>query len=67
LHHIYIAIMSTIGRPMLTKLEQQPIEFIGKISKFTKDRRIICIPNHILEKFSDSDRISHYRIRLEKL
>jgi len=50
---------------MSTQLAK-PIEFVGKISKFTGDRKVICIPGYITERLPATSRNQHFRIRIEE-
>lgn len=49
--------MSTIS---LTKNE-----FIGKLSKFSKDRKVICIPNYMMDKLKDLEG-KHIKVTIEE-
>jgi hypothetical protein len=51
---------------MSTQVYKNKIEFIGKISKFTGNRKVICIPNYVLEKLSDIDFTKHFTIKIEE-
>ena len=53
---------------VLTNKKQQKanknIEFVAKISKFSGDRRVICIPNYMVEKLANLEG-KHIKVTLE--
>lgn len=60
----YVNIMSTV----LTNKRKtnKNVEFVAKISKFSGDRRVICIPNYMVEKLTNLEG-KHIRVTLEDL